>query len=275
MNRTLARRICSCTVAATLLFLTGCELSLLDAFDGRAEFTSGDTRMVTRVFNGIKRSMKYRGEVCFEGDRIVKMPAGCVIQIVETKNKKATVAEIREKNGDPELWMQAGADFIPANASQQSWLQDFLKNIQELPSAPPLPVFGFHPALQGQPPCNSPCPAPSTPAEASESEIQRRIKDARNPYPLQPLGLVAAENDKTSILRRVILSASLTPAQQTAIIEACFEHISYNADRTALLIDLIQRPDFCNSARTTLLGKIRQLAFESDRTKVLEALNQK
>jgi hypothetical protein len=103
--------------------LIGCSGSVTS----RTEIDVNGHRKVSQVVNGVKRTLETRHAVVFQDGQIAQLPPGAVIQLSERKGGKTIMAEVRENNGQPELWMKAQETFRKGTPADQAWLEEFLQ----------------------------------------------------------------------------------------------------------------------------------------------------
>jgi hypothetical protein len=230
-----------------LVLFSGCQFHYRSHSSERVETTIGGTHNVRDVSNGTTRTINYSGEVVIDRGRIEQISPGCVIHITETSFGKKRVAEVREKNGKPVLWMKSGGGFRLGTSRDLAWLEKFLWSLG----------------------------TSSSEAGTVEARIKRRMADPEDGDFLAPLGKLSHGSDKVAVLKSVVGCAHLTSRQQVAVIQACFQHLSFSSDRTPVLLSLVRRPDFSAAAKNALLDRVESLSFDSDRSAVLRALSAK
>jgi hypothetical protein len=237
---------------AGLLCLSGCKYEFFSyssthSENTRSETTWGDTHTVHQSSEGTDRAIQYSGKFVWDQGKILEISPGCVIHLSEKKSENKTVAEIREQNGEPVLWMKAGQEFRIADAGEKAWLEQFLRSMESA----------------------------SGDVGTVESAIKRRMADSADVDFLAPLRKIAFGGDKAAVLKRVLESPHLTPSQQVAVVQACFEHVSFSSDQVSVLLILLERPDFSPAAKEALRARVDRLSYDSDKITVLKALSAK
>ncbi|MEK0446981.1 MAG: hypothetical protein RLZZ399_2302 [Verrucomicrobiota bacterium] len=228
-----------------LIFASGCTVGYTSRTHQYSEVTQGDLHRREASNDGIVHTMEHTGKVVIEQGRITYLSPGCIVHLTESRFGKKTVAEVREKDGAPELWMSAGLSFRPANAKDRAWLERFLW-----------------------------CVGSSDRDQASvESRIRARMAHPEDGDFLAPVGKLAHSSDRVAVLENVIRSPRLNSRQQVALIQACFEHLSFSSDRVPVLLQIVRRSDFSFAAKQALLERVDMMSFDSDKAPLLKALS--
>lgn len=234
-----------CAFLVPLFFLSGCgDFHFGSQSFVRTETNVGDDHTVNQTSGGVTRSIRYSGKVVFNEGRVRKISPGCVIHITEKKSGTITVAEIREEDGGPVLWMQEGGHFRLADAAERAWLEQFLHSMEST----------------------------SRDVSTVEATVRARLQDPGDVDFLVPLRKLSFGDEKAALLRSVVKSPHLSPGQQVAVVQACFEHVSFSSDQVSVLLALLRRKDFSPEAKEALRGRIDGLSFDSDKITVLKVL---
>jgi hypothetical protein len=232
---------------AGLLVLPGCKDRFFMYSSTHSETKWGDTHTVNERSDGTTRSVQYSGKVVWDQGKIVEISPGCVIHLSEKKSGKKTVAEIREKNGEPVLWMKVGQEFRIADTGEKAWLEQFLRSMERA----------------------------SSDVGTVESTIKMRMANPEDVDFLTPLRKISFGGDKAAVLKRVLESPHITPGQQVAVVQSCFEDVSFSSDQVSVLLVLLKRPDFSPAAKKALRAQVDRLSFDSDKITILKALSAK
>lgn len=212
----------------------------------RSESVWGDKHTVTHRSGTTTRTIEYSGKVVWDDGKVQRMPRGGLIKLFEKKAGGETAAEIRESDGEPQLWIREGREFRRATASQDAWLKNFLQTVRI-------------PADMG----------------AVELAVKSRIANPEYTDFLAQVRGTLAPADRVALMLKLAQAPHLSPKQQVALIEACFREASFDSDRVSLLLALLKRPDFSPAAKKALRAKVDQLAFDSSKITVLKELSAK
>ena len=79
--------------------------------------------------------------------------------------------------------------------------------------------------------------------------------------------------DRRERYQKLARREGLSERAQIHLVEATFEHLGFNTDRVAVLLTLIGNPSFTPAAKTAILDRLDQLGFDSDKRKILDALD--
>ena len=103
-------------------------------------------------------------------------------------------------------------------------------------------------------------PAPAEPVEATIQEI-----DA--------VGKLDFDHDRQSGYKRIAQREDLSDAVQIHLIEAVFEQLQFEQAKVDVLLTLVENPSFNSSGRTALLERVDCLAFDHNKKRILDAVN--
>lgn len=187
-------------------------------------------------------TLRSMGDVVIRGGKVQKMAPGSLIHLSEKRSGKTRVAEVRERKGEIEFWVQSGGAFHPADPSERRWIESFLLSMR---------------------PENTP--------ENIRAAIQERMADPGDIDFLAPLRKLHFDSEKVSILKTLTTSRTLNSRQQVALVQICFESLSFSSDRVSVLQSLARHQRVSREARTAVVDRVDSLSFDSDRVAVLKA----
>jgi len=136
MHIKLATIACLSALAITSAGLTSCNKSFkVTSFSGssstRTELTVNDQRTITKQVNGLTRKLEMKTDVATSGGKITSFPKGAVVKLEETGSTTPRVAELRENGGSLELWVKENGTFRRGTAEEETWRDEFLKDVVE------------------------------------------------------------------------------------------------------------------------------------------------
>lgn len=79
--------------------------------------------------------------------------------------------------------------------------------------------------------------------------------------------------DRQRAFKEIARRADLDETAQTYLIQAVFDHLTFESAKEDVLLTIIKNPGFNGKGRTEILGHIDRLVFENDREKILRAIN--
>jgi hypothetical protein len=86
-------------------------------------------KTITESRDGVTRRIETTADVAFAHGRVTQYPPGALIQLTEKGGAEARQAELRENAGTLELWVKDKDGFRRGNASEEEWLQRFLREV--------------------------------------------------------------------------------------------------------------------------------------------------
>lgn len=105
-------------------------------------------------------------------------------------------------------------------------------------------------------------PEPGT-YEARDTTI-REIKVA---------GMLSFDNDRQKALKRIARRSGISDAAQVRLVETTFRRLSFEESKVDVLMTLVKNSSFSPAAEAAILGRLSQLSFERDRSKILGAIS--
>lgn len=80
------------------------------------------------------------------------------------------------------------------------------------------------------------------------------------------------ESSRTALLRNIAARPTLTPPEQVHLVHVTLHRLSFDSNRELVMNDLIANPAFSPEAKNALLLQLPQLSFDSTRSQLLTAL---
>ena len=81
------------------------------------------------------------------------------------------------------------------------------------------------------------------------------------------------EASRLETLKSIAQRPGLSPAAQVHLVNKALSKLGFEASRLQVLETLIQNPSFSNAGKEAILSQLQKLTFESSRTAVLKAIN--
>ncbi|MGF1604523.1 MAG: hypothetical protein ACFCU8_21440 [Thermosynechococcaceae cyanobacterium] len=219
--------------------LSGCGVGTYNT-----DVTVNGTRKIEQKIDGVVRKLETDAPVVFENGTIATFPAGAVLRIQEIRDGKTRRAELREKNGQQALFIEADNAFRASTPNEQAWFQTFFKamNLEDRDKSD-LALKKLREAKSAFP-------------EALEAELEE-----------------LSSSDKAKLLESVAKQLDLTPPNQVAVVEAVFDEVTFASSQTDILLALIQRPNFAAEAEQKIRDRIDDISFKSSQDKITAALD--
>ncbi len=79
--------------------------------------------------------------------------------------------------------------------------------------------------------------------------------------------------DRQRAYKAIARRTNLHETVQTYLIQAVFDHLTFEEAKEDVLLTIIRNPSFNGKSRTAILGRIDTLVFENDRERILRAIN--
>ena len=86
-------------------------------------------KTITVSRDGVTRRVETTADVEFANGQVTKFPPGALIKIEQKGGAEARQAELRENAGQLELWVKDKDGFRRGSASEEEWLQRFLREV--------------------------------------------------------------------------------------------------------------------------------------------------
>ncbi|MGB7413708.1 MAG: hypothetical protein WA902_05835 [Thermosynechococcaceae cyanobacterium] len=219
--------------------LTGCSVGTYNT-----DVTVNGTRKIEQKLDGVVRKIETDAPVVFENGTIATFPAGAVLRIQENKDGKTIRAELREKEGNQALFIEADNTFRASTPDEQAWFQTFLKamNLED--------------------------------RDKSDLAL-KKLRDAKSAFPetLEAELEELSSSDQAKLLESIAKQLKLAPPHQVVVVEAVFNEVTFASSQTDILLALIQRPDFASKAEQKIRDRIEDISFKSNQEKITEALD--
>src|ERR1043166_451863 len=107
----------------------GCNYSSSSSRSWNINGRKSSHKTITVSRDGVTRRVETTADVEFANGQVTKFPLGALIQLTETGGAEAREAELRENAGKLELWVKDKDGFHRGSASEEAWLQRFLREI--------------------------------------------------------------------------------------------------------------------------------------------------
>jgi hypothetical protein len=107
----------------------GCNVSSSSSSSWNVNGRKSSHKTITVSRDGVTRRVETTADVEFANGRVKRFPQGALIQLTETGGAEAREAELRENAGKLELWVKEKDGFRKGSASEEEWLQRFLREI--------------------------------------------------------------------------------------------------------------------------------------------------
>ena len=105
----------------------GCNVSSSSSSSWNVNGRKSSHKTITESHDGVTRRINTTADVEFANGQVTKFPPGALIQLTETGGAEARQAELRENAGKLELWVKDKDGFRKGSASEEEWLQRFLR----------------------------------------------------------------------------------------------------------------------------------------------------
>ncbi len=90
---------------------------------------------------------------------------------------------------------------------------------------------------------------------------------------IDAIGKLSFDSERQKGYERIARRQGLSPEAQVYLAEAVLKKLSFDNAKEAVLLTLIDNPDFSSAAEEKILEKIDRLAFENSKQKVLKAIS--
>ncbi len=202
--------------------------------NGRSIVNGKGVRFAARSINGVETKLEAPGDVIFLKGNPTKWPADALVSLSETRDGATKRGELRPAGTQMKVWMRHGNSFEPGTAEDQEWADRLLQ--------------GFK--LDDTP----------------ESEKKKAVAecDVTDPQFAQKLATLHSSKDVTDVMTEKVKAPSLTTKEQIALIDLVFDKIHYQKDKTAILLQLIQRKDLSKEASAHLLDNLDRIYDKAD-----------
>lgn len=91
---------------------------------------------------------------------------------------------------------------------------------------------------------------------------------------IDAIGKLSFDSDRHSAYERIAAREGLSESSQAYLVEAVFENLSFESAKVDVLLMLIENPSFSPVGRTAILSQLDRLSFESNKRKIIEAMNE-
>lgn len=244
MKTPVAQRIVRLFFAFAIGLLTVGWAGCSGNYSSRSDINMNGHRTVKQTSNGVKRTLETRQAVTFQNGKITQFPPGAVVSISESQAGRTVVAELREHDGKPELWMKNGDTFSKGSPEDEAWLGSFLEALK----------------IDDR-----------SKSEVALTDVRERV-EAGNPDFLAKVPDISFSSERAELLKTVIKERDLTPGQQVEVVRTAFDHLSFASEQESVLLTLIQKPEFSTEAKKAITDRIDRLTFDSNKVTVQKAL---
>lgn len=107
----------------------GCDVSSSSSSSWNVNGRKSSHKTITESRDGVTRRVKTTADVEFANGQVTKFPPGALIELEEKGGPEAREAELRENAGKLELWVKDKEGFRRGSASEEEWLQRFLRQV--------------------------------------------------------------------------------------------------------------------------------------------------
>jgi hypothetical protein len=119
---------------ATLLAFAGCNnggctVSSSSSTELNVNGAKTGHKTTTQTKDGVTRRLETGTGVEVENGQVTKFPKGAVIKLQEEGGSQPRQAELREKDGNLELWIKDKGGFRRVSPEEDKWLENFLREI--------------------------------------------------------------------------------------------------------------------------------------------------
>ncbi|UCF15727.1 MAG: hypothetical protein JSW59_20220 [Phycisphaerales bacterium] len=90
---------------------------------------------------------------------------------------------------------------------------------------------------------------------------------------IDAVGKLSFDSERKKGYERIAQREGLSPEAQVYLVEAVLDKLSFDNAKEAVLLALIENPDFSSAAESEILDRIDRLAFESSKNKILKAIS--
>lgn len=108
-------------------------------------------------------------------------------------------------------------------------------------------------------------PARATEVEPEDATIRE----------IDAIGNLAFDDDRKRGYKRIAERDELGDGAQVYLIEAVFKRLAFEDAKVDVLLALVGNPSFGRAAEAALLDRLDRLAFESNKNKILDAINER
>ena len=109
-----------------LLAFAGCKMKVNTWGTISSDVTVNGYTTSKRSHAGISRKLETSATLEIKDGAVTKFPKGAVIKLQENGGSDARQAELRENQGQLELWIKEGEGFRRGSPEDESWLVRFL-----------------------------------------------------------------------------------------------------------------------------------------------------
>jgi hypothetical protein len=92
---------------------------------------------------------------------------------------------------------------------------------------------------------------------------------------IDAVGRLSFDHDRKRGYERIARRETLSEAAQVYLIEATFKHLSFENAQVDVLLTLVGNPAFSSAAEAALFDRLDRLAFENNKTRILDALDER
>jgi hypothetical protein len=107
----------------------GCNVSSSSSSSWNVNGRKSSHKVMIQVRDGVTRRMETDADVEFANGQVTNFPTNALIKLEEKGGAEARQAELRENAGKLELWVKDKDGFRKGSASEEEWLQRFLREI--------------------------------------------------------------------------------------------------------------------------------------------------
>jgi hypothetical protein len=92
---------------------------------------------------------------------------------------------------------------------------------------------------------------------------------------IDAVGRLSFDQDRKRGYERIAGREALSESAQVYLIEAAFKRLAFEDARVDVLLTLVANPGFSSAAEAALLDRLDRLAFEQNKTRILDAINER
>ncbi len=112
-----------------------------------------------------------------------------------------------------------------------------------------------------------------------KDETVEPVPDPRCPDAAETIAAIDAiskmsfDSDKQDAYQAIARREHLCDAPQVHLVEAVFKHLSFENSKEAVLLTLINNPEFSPAGERAILDRLHRLSFEHTKKRILDAIN--
>ena len=83
------------------------------------------------------------------------------------------------------------------------------------------------------------------------------------------------DNNRQNAYRRIAGREGISDSAQVHLVVAVFRHLSFENAKMDVLLTLVNNPSFSQAAKRAILDRLDRLAFENNKTQILDAMTKR